>query len=58
MAAARGLLHPDARKQFAPVPYFWSDQYDMRIQAYGYLREHEQVAVVEGDLTERRYVHA
>ncbi|PVE12375.1 hypothetical protein Y717_03465 [Streptomyces scopuliridis RB72] len=28
----------------------------MRIQAYEYLREHEQVAFVEGDLTERQYV--
>lgn len=58
MAAARNLLAPDARKPFAPVPYFWSDQYDMKIQAYGYLRGHDQVAVVEGDLTERRFLAA
>ncbi|MET7898421.1 hypothetical protein [Streptomyces mirabilis] len=24
-------------KPFAPVPYFWTDQYDTRIQAYGVL---------------------
>ncbi|MFE9885754.1 hypothetical protein [Streptomyces scopuliridis] len=30
----------------------------MRIQAYGYPRDHEQVAFMEGDLTERRYVAA
>jgi len=58
MAAARNLLRPEARKPFAPVPYFWSDQYDMRIQAYGYLRGHDEVAVVEGDLAERRFVAA
>ncbi|AZQ39714.1 NAD(P)/FAD-dependent oxidoreductase [Streptomyces cyaneochromogenes] len=58
MAAARNLLNPDARKPFAPVPYFWSDQYDMKIQAYGYLRGHGEVAVVEGDLNERRFVAA
>ncbi|MFE2941296.1 NAD(P)/FAD-dependent oxidoreductase [Streptomyces sp. NPDC059255] len=58
MAAARNLLRPDARKPFAPVPYFWSDQYDMKIQAYGYLRGHEEVAVVAGDLGERRCVVA
>ncbi|MFJ7072002.1 NAD(P)/FAD-dependent oxidoreductase [Streptomyces sp. NPDC098781] len=58
MAAARNLLHPEARKPFAPVPYFWSDQYDLKIQAYGYLRGHDEVAVVEGDLTERRFVAA
>ncbi|MFE1835970.1 NAD(P)/FAD-dependent oxidoreductase [Streptomyces sviceus] len=57
MAAARNLLAaPQARKPFAPVPYFWSDQYDMKIQAYGFLRGHDEVAVVEGDLAERRFV--
>ncbi|MEY9988781.1 NADPH-dependent 2,4-dienoyl-CoA reductase/sulfur reductase-like enzyme [Streptomyces sp. V4I8] len=58
MAAARNLLNPDARKPFAPVPYFWSDQYDMKIQAYGHLRGHDEVAVVEGDLEEGRFVAA
>jgi NADPH-dependent 2,4-dienoyl-CoA reductase/sulfur reductase-like enzyme len=56
MAAARNLLRPDARKPFAPVPYFWSDQYDMKIQAYGFLRGHDEVAVVDGDLAERRFL--
>ncbi|MEU6179802.1 NAD(P)/FAD-dependent oxidoreductase [Streptomyces coeruleorubidus] len=59
MAAARNLLAAsDARRPFAPVPYFWSDQYDMRVQAYGHLRGHDEVAVVEGDLAERRFVAA
>ncbi|MEW1720543.1 FAD-dependent oxidoreductase [Streptomyces sp. NPDC093109] len=58
MAAARNLLHPEARKPFAPVPYFWSDQYDMKVQAFGYLRGHEEVTVVEGDLDERRFMVA
>lgn len=38
------------------MPYFWSDQYDMKIQAYGFLRGHDEVAVVEGDLAQRRFV--
>ncbi|MGS2591296.1 NAD(P)/FAD-dependent oxidoreductase [Streptomyces hebeiensis] len=59
MAAARNLLAaPGARKPFTPVPYFWSDQYDMKIQAYGYLRGHDEVAVVEGDLAEGRFLAA
>lgn len=58
MAAARNLLRPTERKAFAPVPYFWSDQYDMKIQAYGYLRGHDEVAVMQGDLAERRFVAA
>ncbi|MFC5216452.1 NAD(P)/FAD-dependent oxidoreductase [Streptomyces coerulescens] len=56
MAVARNLLRPGARKPFAPVPYFWSDQYGMKIQAYGYLRGHDEAAVVQGDLAERRFV--
>ncbi|MFE9442337.1 NAD(P)/FAD-dependent oxidoreductase [Streptomyces sp. NPDC006602] len=56
MAAARNLLRPEARRPFAPVPYFWSDQYDMKVQAYGFLRGHDEVAVVDGDLAERRFV--
>ncbi len=58
MAAARNLLRPDGRKPFVPVPYFWSDQYDMKIQAYGHLRGHDEVAVVDGDLAERRFLAA
>ncbi|MER5522238.1 FAD-dependent oxidoreductase [Streptomyces sp. NPDC002763] len=58
MAAARNLLNPEARKPFAPVPYFWSDQYEMKIQAYGYLRGHDEVRVVEGELEEGRFVAA
>ncbi|MCT9139480.1 NAD(P)/FAD-dependent oxidoreductase [Streptomyces violarus] len=59
MAAARNLLAaPGARRPFAPVPYFWSDQYDMRIQAYGHLRGHDEATVVDGDLAERRFVAA
>lgn len=58
MAAARNLLNSRARKAYAPVPHFWSDQYDMKIQAHGHLRGHDEVAVVEGDLGERRFVAA
>ena len=58
MAAARNLLDAGSPKPFAPVPYFWSDQYDMKIQAHGYLRGHEEIAIVEGDLAERRFLAA
>ncbi|MGW6238449.1 NAD(P)/FAD-dependent oxidoreductase [Streptomyces sp. NPDC055094] len=56
MAAARNLLRPEARKPFAPMPYFWSDQYDMKIQAFGHLRGHDEVALVEGDFGDRRFM--
>ncbi|WP_338145893.1 NAD(P)/FAD-dependent oxidoreductase [Streptomyces scabichelini] len=58
MAAARNLLNRETRKPFTPVPYFWSDQYDMKIQAYGHLRGHDEVAVVEGNPAERRFLAA
>ena len=58
MAAARNLLRGAEGRPFAPVPYFWSDQYDLRLQAYGYLRGHDEVALVEGALDERRFIVA
>ena len=53
MAAARNLL--GAQRPFAPVPYFWSDQYDMKIRAYGYLRGHDEMRITEGSLEERKF---
>ncbi|MGW8434539.1 NAD(P)/FAD-dependent oxidoreductase [Nocardiopsis sp. NPDC055879] len=58
MAAARNLLRGSQGRPFAPVPYFWSDQYDVRLQAYGYLRGHDEAALVEGNLDERRFIVA
>ncbi|MEU1800339.1 FAD-dependent oxidoreductase [Streptomyces sp. NPDC019937] len=53
MAAARNLL--GAQRPFAPVPYFWSDQYDMKIRAYGYLRGHDEMRIAEGSLEQRKF---
>ncbi|MFE3827523.1 NAD(P)/FAD-dependent oxidoreductase [Streptomyces sp. NPDC059092] len=58
LAVARNLLAPDLRQPFAPVPYFWSDQYGMKIQAYGYLRAHEEARVVDGDVAQGRFLIA
>ncbi|MEV4036317.1 NAD(P)/FAD-dependent oxidoreductase [Streptomyces umbrinus] len=60
IAVARNLLSedPQDRHPFSPVPYFWSDQYDLKIQAHGYLHGHDEVAVVEGDLATRRFITA
>jgi NADPH-dependent 2,4-dienoyl-CoA reductase/sulfur reductase-like enzyme len=52
MAAARTLL--GQRIPFAPVPYFWSDQFNVRIQVYG-RPNGENFTVVEGDLDEGRF---
>lgn len=58
IAVARNLLSRTERHPFAPVPYFWSDQYSLRIQAYGLLTGHEEAVVVDGDLTSRSAVVA
>jgi NADPH-dependent 2,4-dienoyl-CoA reductase/sulfur reductase-like enzyme len=40
---------PDATA-FTPMPAFWSDQYDLRVQSFGAPGLGEEVVVLEGDL--------
>lgn len=52
-AAAQCLLDGAAAPEFAPVPYFWSDQYDVKIQFAGQVQPEDEVRVLEGSLTDR-----
>ena len=36
------------------MPYFWSDQYDRKIQFVGRARPHDEMVVVDGSTAERR----
>jgi NADPH-dependent 2,4-dienoyl-CoA reductase/sulfur reductase-like enzyme len=59
--AARTLLHaPEpatgAGEVYDPVPWFWSDQYDRKIQLAGTCGPDDRIEVVEGSLAERRFV--
>jgi len=54
MAVAGNLL--GARREFTPIPYFWSDQYDARIQAYGIFPAGAEVTVLDGDVAARTFV--
>ncbi len=57
--AARRLLAgegPGAGQPYCPVPWFWSDQYDRKIQLAGRAGLDAEVAVVMGSLSERRFV--
>jgi len=55
--AARSLLAGrDEAEPFAAVPWFWSDQYDRKLQLAGRPRPDDEVRVVEGSLDERRFV--
>jgi NADPH-dependent 2,4-dienoyl-CoA reductase/sulfur reductase-like enzyme len=58
-AAARNLLVTAAGGEATPyqaVPFFWSDQYDARIQCLGRPDPTDEVVVVHGSLVERRFV--
>ena len=60
-AAARNLLRRargEAAEPFAPVPYFWSDQYDTKIQFVGRCAPDDEVRVVAGSVQERKFVAA
>ena len=35
---------------FAPMPAFWSDQYDLRLQSFGALAGAERIRLLDGDL--------
>ena len=52
--AARRLLD-DSTGPFTPVPWFWSDQYDRKIQLAGRVRGDDEVRVVSGSVEERRF---
>ncbi|HEX4820474.1 MAG TPA: FAD-dependent oxidoreductase [Acidimicrobiales bacterium] len=52
--AARRLLGQS--EPYAPVPWFWSDQYDRKIQLAGRSSADDEVRVVDGSIDERRFV--
>ncbi|HEV7896863.1 MAG TPA: FAD-dependent oxidoreductase [Planosporangium sp.] len=53
-AAVATLL--GARREHTAVPYFWSDQYGVRIQFAGHRAEGDTVRVVEGDPDHRSFL--
>jgi 3-phenylpropionate/trans-cinnamate dioxygenase ferredoxin reductase subunit len=55
-AAARNLLAGAGAQPYAPVPTFWSDQYDLKIQFAGRAVPRAEVHVTAGDLASRRFV--
>jgi NADPH-dependent 2,4-dienoyl-CoA reductase/sulfur reductase-like enzyme len=51
---AANILGGDQR--YRPVPYFWTDQFDAKIQVYGVPSPHAEVSVVEGKAADGRFV--
>jgi NADPH-dependent 2,4-dienoyl-CoA reductase/sulfur reductase-like enzyme len=57
IAAARALLAgPENAEPYAPVPYFWSDQYKTKIQMVGHVHHSDQVRIVDGSVEDRRFL--
>jgi len=52
---AAGLLG-EAAPLSASLPYFWSDQYDVKLQFAGRVRPDDELVMVEGSLDDRAYV--
>jgi NADPH-dependent 2,4-dienoyl-CoA reductase/sulfur reductase-like enzyme len=57
-AARRLLAEIDgvAGEPYAPIPWFWSDQYDRKIQLAGRSSAGDAVAVVDGSVEDRQFV--
>jgi len=54
-AARRLLQSDDEAEPFTPVPWFWSDQYDRKIQLAGRIRPDDDMSIVTGSVEERRF---
>jgi NADPH-dependent 2,4-dienoyl-CoA reductase/sulfur reductase-like enzyme len=58
-AAARTLLAgPDRAQPYDEVPYFWSDQYDVKLQTLGVTAGYDDFRIVEGDPEDWNFVAA
>ena len=55
-AAGRGAALGDAAREFASVPYAWSDQHGLRIEVAGLPRPGDDVHVIEADPAQHRLV--
>lgn len=44
-----------ANRAYTPIPYFWTDQYDVKIQAHGLPSAAAETSIAEGDPEQRRF---
>jgi 3-phenylpropionate/trans-cinnamate dioxygenase ferredoxin reductase subunit len=54
IAVAKNIL--GANEPFSPIPYFWTDQYDVRIQLAGVIPPGAEGELVEGSVAEDKWV--
>jgi 3-phenylpropionate/trans-cinnamate dioxygenase ferredoxin reductase component len=55
-SAAHTLAHGDEAPPYRPTPYFWSDQYGLKLQFVGHAEPGDQVKMIEGSLDEERFL--
>ncbi|MGW5715246.1 NAD(P)/FAD-dependent oxidoreductase [Amycolatopsis sp. NPDC003865] len=53
-AVAANILGED--RPYTPVPYFWTDQYNAKLQVHGFVGGTAETAIVEGNPSDRRFV--
>lgn len=53
---AHNLTHPDDLKEFAPVEYVWSDQYDWKVQITGRTGAQTQLTLTDDSVPDRMAV--
>lgn len=56
LAGANALLEPADRAPHTAAPYFWSDQYDVKIQAVGFAGLAERMEIIETTPDRDRFV--
>lgn len=54
-ATVAGVILGDPQP-YVPVPYFWSDQFDVKLQVYGVVPVGADAEVVEGSIVDGRFV--
>lgn len=56
MYAARRLLAGESRiDPYTPTPWFWTDQFDRKIQLAGRTRPDDEIKIITGSVEERRF---
>jgi len=55
-AVGHNIARPDDRKSVPDVPYFWSDQYGVRIQSLGWLDHPDEIRCVHGSWDAAEFV--
>jgi NADPH-dependent 2,4-dienoyl-CoA reductase/sulfur reductase-like enzyme len=54
MAVARNLL--GAETPFEPIPYFWTDQFEEKLAAFGMLSADAEVTIAHGDPADNKFI--